>query len=201
MSIMIAAVVRTADSEVVSITKYDTTKGFKPPQGFYVLNDPDRLAAVGDTWNGVEYIKPVLEPVPAFPTYEDAHQALYLWANSFARSVTGDVPIDEKLSWDAKEQAAHALIAETATQAQTDLLMSEASITGEPVTTLAAVIVAKANLYRQVVGRMAGLRRALEASLKVADVQEDPFALDKILDAGKAQASAMATALGLGAVP
>jgi hypothetical protein len=84
-------------------------------------------------------------------------------------ALTSGVPLAEKLSWTAKEQAAIAVLADTASPADTALLAGEASITGETVAELAGRIVAAAEAYRFAASRMAGIRRAAEKAIAVAE--------------------------------
>jgi len=108
--------------------------------------------------------------------------------------VTGPVPLDEKLSWDAKEAAAKAVIAGTATTEQQSLLDDEAALTSETTASLANTIVSKATLYRKVVSRVAGLRRVLTAQI---EAETDPYNYSVILEAGKTHAAQLADSIGL----
>jgi hypothetical protein len=131
---------------------------------------------------------------PVFPTKVAALQAVNEFAQSFTEGVTGPVPLDEKLSWDAKEAAAKAVIAGEATLEQQSLLDDEAALTSETTVNLANTIVSKATIYRQVVSRVAGLRRVLTAQI---EAETDPYNYDLILEAGKTQAEQLANSIGL----
>lgn len=87
-------------------------------------------------------------------------------------ALTSGVPLAEKLSWTAKEQAAIAALAGSPSDADTALLAGEASITGETVAELAARIVAAAQAYRFAASRMAGIRRAAERAIASAETGE-----------------------------
>lgn len=136
-----------------------------------------------------EYVAP-----PAFATAGAAKAALVDWVDEFTAGVTGPVPKDEKLSWDAKEAAAKAHLAGTADAEQTALLQGEADLTGESLNDLSTAIITKATTFRAVVGKVAGLRRAMTTAI---DAESDPYGYETILNNGKAQALAMAAALGL----
>jgi hypothetical protein len=131
---------------------------------------------------------------PTYPTKAAALQAVNEFAQSFTEGITGPVPLDEKLSWDAKEAAAKAVIAGTATAEQQSLLDDEAALTSETTTDLANTIVAKATVYRQVVSRVAGLRRVLTTQI---EAETDPYNYEAILLAGQTQAQQLADSLGL----
>lgn len=131
---------------------------------------------------------------PTYPTQAIALQAVNEFAQSFTEGVTGPVPLDEKLSWDAKEAAAKAVIAGNATAEQQSLLDDEAELTKEATLDLANIIKNKAKLYRQVVSRVAGLRRALTAQI---EAETDPYKYEAILLAGQVQAADLAKELGL----
>lgn len=138
-------------------------------------------------------IEPYVAP-PKYPTKAAAIQAAIDFAQSFTEGVTGPVPLDEKLSWDAKEAAAKAFIAGTATAEQQSLLDDEAALMSEETADLANVIVSKAAIYRKVVSRVAGLRRALTAQI---EAEADPYKYEAILVAGQAQAQQLAESLGV----
>lgn len=138
-------------------------------------------------------IDPYVAP-PAYATADEAKVAMVTWIDEFTEGVTGAVPKDEKLSWDAKEAAAKAVIAGNATAEQQSLLDDEAALTSETTANLANVIVTKAALYRQVVSRVAGLRRVLTAQI---EAEADPYNYDAILQAGQVQAQQLADSLGL----
>lgn len=133
-------------------------------------------------------------PPPAYPTADAAKAAMIQWASDFMASVTGPVPIDERLSWDAKEAAARAYVAETADAAQTAMIDGEAAITGEVPADLAAIIIARADTFRAVVSRVAGLRRKTIAAI---DAVTDPADYEVALAAAKAEAITLAAALGI----
>lgn len=131
---------------------------------------------------------------PTYPTQAIALQAVNEFAQNFTDRITGPVPLNEKLSWDAKEAAAKAIIAGTATAEQQSLLDDEAALTSEATTDLANIIVSKAAIYRQVVSRVAGLRRALTAQI---EAETDTYNYEAILLAGQAQAQQLAESIGL----
>lgn len=132
--------------------------------------------------------------LPTFQTADAAKLAMIAWIDGVTAKITGPVPADERLSWTEKETAARAIVASTADQRQTDLIGAEAAITGETVSDLAAKIIAKADVYRAVVARIAGLRRATAAAL---DAESDPANYETILAAAQSQAVAMAAQLGI----
>ena len=138
-------------------------------------------------------IEPYAVP-PAFATADAAKAAMVAWIDEFTAGVTGAVPKDEKLSWDAKEAAAKAHQAGTADAEQTALLQGEADLTGESLADLSTAIITKATTFRTVVSKVAGLRRAMGTAI---DAESDPYNYETILVNGKTQAEAMAAALGL----
>ena len=133
---------------------------------------------------------------PKYPDADAAKAAMVEWIAGFTAAVTGPVPVDERLSWDAKEADARAYIAETATAAQTAMIEDEAAITGEVPADLAAIIIAKADTFRAVVARVAGLRRKTIAAI---DAVTDPADYETVLLAAKDEAEAMAASLGIAA--
>lgn len=153
---------------------------------------PRRL--VRDHWEADGRVIAPYVANPTYPTQAAALQAVNEFAQRFTEGVTGPVPLDEKLSWDAKEAAAKAVIAGNATLEQQSLLDDEAALTSETTADLANVIVTKATLYRQVVSRVAGLRRALTVQI---EAEVDPYKYEAILQAGQAQAAQLTASLGL----
>ena len=106
------------------------------------------------------------------------------WLNSIMEQITGPVPDDEKNVWPVKEAAAKAVLAGTGDATQTAILSAEATITGETIAALSTRILQKATIYRGVVARMAGLRRATEVALDAAI----PSQYQDIINKAKAQA-------------
>ena len=94
------------------------------------------------------------------------------------------MPDDEKNVWPVKEAAAKAVLAGTGDATQTAILSAEATITGETIAALSTRILQKATIYRGVVARMAGLRRATEVALDAAI----PSQYQDIINKAKAQA-------------
>ncbi|PKP71843.1 MAG: hypothetical protein CVT82_00280 [Alphaproteobacteria bacterium HGW-Alphaproteobacteria-4] len=137
---------------------------------------------------------PAPTPPPLDEVKSRAISAMLAWAGDFMGRFTADTPLDERLSWDAKEAAARAHIAGTADAAQVELLQAEAALTGETVDNLSLLILANAELFRQIVGRVSGLRRVTRDAINAA---ETPEAVQAVLDVAKAQALAMAAALGI----
>lgn len=145
--------------------------------------------------NGIPKWVHTLEDVPpVYATAEEAYEAMIAWVDAFNRTVTGPVPADEKLAWVYKDAAARAIDAGTADAAQLALIDAEAAITGETREDLAAKIIVKSNLYRQVVAAVSGLRRKTGAAI---DAASDPYQYEAILAAAQAEAAALATSLGL----
>lgn len=106
---------------------------------------------------------------------EEASTSLVAWVNATTRAITGPVPDDEKLSWTAKEAAARAYLAGTASASDSAFLGGEALITGEELSGLCARIVANADAYRAAISCLTGLRRktfsAIDAAATPAEVK------------------------------
>ena len=83
------------------------------------------------------------------------------------------VPLAEQLIWSAKEAAAQAVLAGTATVAQEALLQEEAGLSGETVMELAGKILSHAEAYRVGVTRYVGLRRQASAQLAACTTPEE----------------------------
>lgn len=95
----------------------------------------------------------------------NAKQRVATRADQIAAIITGQVPLAEQLSWTAKESAALAHQAGTATATQTALLTAEATVVGETVAELVTKILANAALYHTASGMIAGQRRKTMAAI------------------------------------
>ncbi|MDP1668602.1 hypothetical protein [Phaeovulum sp.] len=168
--------------------------------GWFTLPNGDHVSPAMAGWSNDEgyALSEAPEPAPVLPMLAaikaSAQAEMLAWVDNFTAIFTADTPIDERLSWDAKEAAARAWLAGTATAEQEALLRAEAEITGESTDNLALLILANADLFRAVIGRVSGLRRTTSDAINAA---ETPEAVQAVLDAAKAQALAMAAALGL----
>jgi hypothetical protein len=99
------------------------------------------------------------------------------------QALTGTVPLTEKLSWTAKEEAARAWVAGAADGAQRALLEGEAGVTGEDPAELAARVLRNAEAWRLAIARLSGLRRRTVADLAAAP---DPETIESALARGLA---------------
>ena len=112
---------------------------------------------------------------------------VHQWIASAALPLTGGVPIEEMLSWTAKEAAAEAVVAGTATDGQALMIATEAALTGEAVADLCQIILAKAAAYSAAAGVIAGVRRTVEAQLALVT---DPAACIPVAQTAIASAAA-----------
>lgn len=103
-------------------------------------------------------------------------------------ALTAGVPLAEKLSWSAKEAAARAIVAGVGLAADQSLLAGEAALTGETVEDLAARVIARADLYRFAVSRLAGIRRAAGTAIAAAQRPDD---LEQAVALAQAQCAAI----------
>lgn len=131
---------------------------------------------------------------PAYPSAEHALAAMVKWAESFVAPLVSGVPAEEVLSWPAKEPAAEAYKAGTATPRQVAMIEGEAAVTGEDPFVLADLILQKAAPYGAVVAAIAGLRRKVTAQIAA---ESDPYQYEGILLAAKGEALQLAQDLGL----
>lgn len=113
------------------------------------------------------------------------------WIAEASIPLTGGVPLEEMLSWTAKEAAAEAVLAGTATSGQLLMIGAEAALTGEDLPVLCEIILAKSAAYNAAVGIISGLRRLAEVQLAAVT---DPAACEPVAQAAIAAA---ASALGL----
>ncbi len=86
-------------------------------------------------------------------------------------ALTGPVPLEEKLSWAAKEEAARQVLGgpdPAADPKAAALLVAEAEQTGEEIAALAHRILDKAVAYRQALSQLTGWRRGMMQRIEAA---------------------------------
>ena len=110
----------------------------------------------------------------ALSVVEEEHAA-------FLRQLTGGATIEERDTWNVKEAAARALLDDSATDSQTQMLTLEADGRQEPVANLAALVVAKADQFRTLVGLTAKLRAV--ARQAVVDATDDSVLISDVPEA------------------
>lgn len=142
------------------------------------------LVADGDGWLAVE---PTLDEARAI-----AAQKIANWVERLTARYTAGVSFLEIASWPTKALAARAHLAGT----PQDIIIGEATVTGEDPDHLADIIARKAQLYTGIIARMTGLRRATEKAVaeavtakEVADALDDALATahDILADLGLQQ--------------
>lgn len=139
--------------------KQDRFNGVRYPRAYFSSLTAGELAAFG-----LEEFVPDPEPaLDRYPTIDAAKIAMSMWIEGIGPVLRGNAPTDERLSWDAKRAEALAYLADDTSP--TPILATEANITGETVSVLAAVVVVKGNAYAAIAGLIAGLRRKTEAAL------------------------------------
>lgn len=155
----------------------------------------DHFEVITDAQTGEKVIRPYTEAEIAALGMQPAQALAAVLASiaSVEAALTAGVPLGEKLSWTAKEQAALAVFSGNDSPADTALLAGEASITGETVAELAQRIIAAAEAYRFAASRMAGIRRAAEKAIAVA---ADAAALEQAVATAQAQCAAIIEASG-----
>lgn len=89
----------------------------------------------------------------------DALKETLFISGQLSEALVSHTPPGLRDSWTAKAAAAHAVIAGTATQLQTDIIAAEAAITGESVADLADSIVANESDYLIFAGKVSGAHR------------------------------------------
>lgn len=92
-----------------------------------------------------------------------AHDRLRVLLAEFSEKLAGNVPVAEQLSWRSKEEAAQAVLNESAGPDHLQMLAREAEQTGEAVPDLSKRIVRKAQGHRMATAFLAGLRRRYQA--------------------------------------
>lgn len=95
-------------------------------------------------------------------TKQATKRQLVEWISEITLQITGPVPLDEKISWSAKEAEARAMI-EGAAPGQ--MILDECAMTGEEAGALALRIVRKADAYRAAIAMLTGLRRDVEGQI------------------------------------
>ena len=166
---------------------------FKPPllDGSTLVSFPDVTdVRAGMLWDGSQLLPPPPPPLSDIQTV--AKGVVIAFADEMASrpDVAGAYPQSEKEGWATKLAAAEAHLAGSASQMQTDMLTTEASIVGITVDQLAQAIVAKAAWFAKVNATIAGMRQKAFAQIDAATDQAgiDAILMQMKLDAEKALA-------------
>ena len=119
-----------------------------------------------------------------------AHRAIDEQHASLMRQLTGGATIEERDTWQSKELASVALLAETATAGQIQMLTIEAGYLSTTPDVLAAKIIAKADAFKMLIGLAAGIRGKAHAAVDAAKTEAQ---LDAVGDTARTEiAEAMA---------
>ncbi|MEL7513677.1 MAG: hypothetical protein AAGK03_03620 [Pseudomonadota bacterium] len=139
---------------------------------------------------------PPPEVPPVYPTKPAVMVAFAEFVSSFTLPLIGDIPEAERLAFSAKEAAARAYVAGSATAEETSMIEGEAALTGEAPADLAGYIIMRADIYRKVIAYLSGLRRKLSAQL---DAAPDAYQFETLFLAAQGEAAAWVTSEGLSA--
>ena len=124
----------------------------------------------------------------------NANAAMVSWIDELTAKVTSQYPKDEVASWGSKSEAARAVNAGTARADQTKNIQQEADLSGRTLAEQALSIIAKADVFEEIISKASGLRQATSASLNDAQTSDE---CRVILDAALSQATALAKDFGL----
>ena len=102
--------------------------------------------------------------IPHAQRIKDANLKVVAYADNLGDLITGPVPMDEKESWTKKEVAARKYVANPGSLSsyELDLLQNELDVTADldkDLATLSDKIIEMADLFTDVAGKIAGLRR------------------------------------------
>ncbi len=114
--------------------------------------------------------------------------------------LTGNATSEERDTWKAKDEAALAFEAGTATPGQSEMLTAEADGAGIPVARLVQIILANAAKFQILTGQAAGVRAKAKAAVKAATRSKVPMReVAPAIEAALSQMSKDAAALLEGA--
>jgi hypothetical protein len=125
----------------------------------------------------------------------DARAAMRDYISRFLAQFVANTPSAEIASWPTKAAEARAFLAGGPASV---IIQKEASVTGETVSNLAAIIVAKADRYSEIIGLVSGLRRKVDAEI---DAASSPAALASVIQSSKSAATALAISVGAQPAP
>ena len=148
---------------------------FTPPllPGSTLVSFPDGTdVRPGMLWDGSQLFPP--PPPPLSDIQARAKAEVIAFADTIASrpNVAGAYPQSEKEGWATKLAAAEAHLAGSASQMQTDMLTTEASIVGIAVDQLTQTIVAKATWFAKINATISGMRQKAFAAIDAATSQE-----------------------------
>ncbi len=164
--------VREANGQYTGATYLTRTAGI---MAHHAAFDQRVVPVIGLLFTGTHWEPAKLE----LPDARDvAMQKLMDWVLGFLSGFTDGVPEQEIASWSTKAMAATAHLAGK----PQDIIIGEATLTGEKPDDLARIINGKAQLYTAIIARMTGLRRMATRAIAEAKTPEDvAAALDDAL--------------------
>ncbi len=117
---------------------------------------------------------------------------------AFLRDLTGNATIEERGTWNTKEEAARALLAGEASDGQIAMIGFEAAGAGVEPILLAQTVIARAEAFQSLIGKAAGLRARARAAIARATDEAVPLeqvepALAAILEQLSAEADTAVT--------
>jgi hypothetical protein len=148
---------------------------------------PDLFAEIEAAGDVAAYVAPApddhaTQRAAAYAKIDVAHAG-------FIGALAGDATSEERDTWPEKASAARAMVAGTAEASQSAMIVAEAAGDGTGPAALAAVIVAKADAMRDLIGAASGLRRKARAA--VAAASDESVDIDAVADAIAAVLSVM----------
>jgi len=102
---------------------------------------------------------PVAQPTLEF-RQEKAIEQIHEMHAEVLETMTGNATVQERDTWPIKQTAAKAFLAGSIDEEDLIMLETEATLAGIPVAKLAATISYKSQVFKQLVGKAAGLRVA-----------------------------------------
>ncbi len=147
-------------------------------------------------------VDPVAGTVSLLPRPEDfvervadAKQRISVEADKVAVQLVGPVPQHERDSWPDKARAAREHLAGSATAADTALLQGELDTAGldANMDALSGKIVANANAYTVLAGKLAGMRRKATAAIEALD-NPSQLEVDDVLTIMRAEGALLVAA-------
>lgn len=160
------------------------------PDGWVEASD---VVCIDDMFDGQTFTAPAAPVIPFEEAKADAMAVVYTRHASYLRLATDSATPEERDTWPAKNAAATAYLANTATAGQTALIEAEAAGGGIAPDALAQTITAKADAFLGHVGQAGALCASGCAAVEAATTHDELQAAMQAFDA-EAQAAFQALA-------
>jgi len=177
---------------------YDATETSRPDYDRYTQKLVESFSDVSGSWEQVWTVEnkteaEILEGLP-WQDATAARKAVVEWIDGLTSQIEGLYPSAVQKRWAEEEAAARAVVAETPTQDQLDMMTYEGAAKGRTALEHANAVIANADRYRSIANEVNKLFLATDAKIQAA---ASPLEYPAIFEWAQEQAAPLAQAYGL----